>query len=212
MPKIPVADADAYIALQVVMLRSAGRRSCLGPRESSKFRAGGSLMFTSSHLFFDDIEVGQEWESAGRTVTNADIVNFAGVSGDFNPIHMDHEFAKTTPFRAPIAHGMLVWSMATGLGVYAPQMRTLAFMSVKELNFREPVFIGDTIRVWCKVLAKEERSRGRRGVVTWERKILNQKGKIVQEAITVTLVEGRASIEAKQAREEAKLSREAAKG
>ena len=169
-------------------------------------------MFTSSHLFFDDIEVGQEWESAGRTVTNADIVNFAGVSGDFNPIHMDHEFAKTTPFRAPIAHGMLVWSMATGLGVYAPQMRTLAFMSVKELNFREPVFIGDTIRVWCKVLAKEERSRGRRGVVTWERKILNQKGKIVQEAITVTLVEGRASIEAKQAREEAKQSREAAKG
>src|SRR6478736_2839378 len=105
------------------------------------------MAFSTHSLYFDDVEVGQEWESSGRTVTEADVVNFAGVSGDFNPIHMDHEFAKTTPFRAPIAHGMLVWSMATGLGVNAPPMRTLAFMSVKDLNFREPVFVGDTIRV-----------------------------------------------------------------
>ena len=89
-------------------------------------------MFTSFQLFFDDIEIGQEWESGGRTVTNADIVNFAGVSGDFSAIHMDHEFAKSTPFRAPIAHGLLVWSIGSGLGVQAPPMRTLAFMSVKE--------------------------------------------------------------------------------
>ena len=61
------------------------------------------MSFTPSHLFFDDVEIGQEWRSLGRTITEADVVNFAGLSGDFNPIHMDHAFAKTTPFRQPIA-------------------------------------------------------------------------------------------------------------
>jgi acyl dehydratase len=157
------------------------------------------MAFTSFHLFFDDVEVGQEWTSPGRTVTPADIVNFAGVSGDFNPIHVDHEFAKSTPFRQPIAHGLLVWSIASGLGLYAPPMRTLAFMSVKEWQFREPVFAGDTIRSWCKVTSKEERSRGRRGVVTWERKVVNQNDKVVQEGTLLTLVEGRANLERKKA-------------
>jgi 3-hydroxybutyryl-CoA dehydratase len=149
------------------------------------------MSFTSGHLFFDDVAIEQEWMSQGRTITQADIVNFAGVSGDFNPIHMDHEFAKTTLFRQPIAHGMLVWSISTGLSVYAPLMRTIAFMSVKEWSFKEPVFIGDTIRTQAKVVAKEERSRGRRGVITWHRSVLNQHNKVVQEGTTITMVEGR---------------------
>ena len=149
------------------------------------------MSFTSGHLYFDDVAIDQEWMSQGRTITQADIVNFAGVSGDFNPIHMDHEFAKTTLFRQPIAHGMLVWSISTGLSVYAPLMRTIAFMSVKEWNFKEPVFIGDTIRTRAQVVAKEERSRGRRGVITWRRTVLNQNDKVVQEGITITMVEGR---------------------
>ena len=66
------------------------------------------MSFTANHLYFDDVAVGQDWESLGRTMTETDVVNFAGLSGDFNPIHMDHEFAKTTPFRRPIVHGMLV--------------------------------------------------------------------------------------------------------
>jgi 3-hydroxybutyryl-CoA dehydratase len=152
------------------------------------------MSFTSMHLFFDDLEIGQEWLSAGRTVTETDIVNFAGVSGDFNAIHTDHEFAKTTPFRRPIAHGLLVFSIASGLSVVAPAVRTLAFMSIVEWQFREPVFAGDTIRSVAKVTAKEERARGRRGVVTWERKVLNQEGKIVQEGKILTLVEGRANM------------------
>ena len=160
------------------------------------------MSFTSLHLFFDDVQIGQEWTSPGRTVTPADIVNFAGVSGDFNAIHVDHEFAKTTPFREPIAHGLLVFSIASGLGLYAPPMRTLAFMNIKEWHFREPVFPGDTIRSWAKVMAKEERSRGRRGVVTWERRVLNQKDKVVQEGTIFTLVEGRANLAAKAAKEE----------
>jgi acyl dehydratase len=152
------------------------------------------MSFTKMHLFFDDVAVGQEWESLGRTVTETDIVNFAGISGDFNPIHVDHAFAKTTVFRQPVAHGVLVWAMSSGLGLSAPPMRTLAFMGLRDWQFKEPVFIGDTIRLRSKVLAKEERARGRRGVITWQRQIINQKGKVVQEGVTMTLVEGRAAL------------------
>jgi acyl dehydratase len=150
------------------------------------------MSFTALHLYFDDVEVGQEWRSLGRTVTEADVVNFAGVSGDFNPIHVDREFAKTTLFGRPIAHGLLVFSIASGLGMFSPPMRTLAFLAIREWHFRGPVFLGDTIHLTTRVLEKEVRSRGRRGSVTWQRRILNQEGRVVQEGITLTLVEGRA--------------------
>src|SRR5437773_3729655 len=115
-------------------------------------RRANRMSFTDYHLFFDDVEVGQEWISLGRTITEADIVNFAGLSGDFNPIHIDHEFAKGTPFRRPIAHGLLVWAIGSGLGLLAPPMRTMALLSIREWQFKEPIFIGDTIRVKAKVL------------------------------------------------------------
>ena len=150
------------------------------------------MSFSSTHLYFDDVEVGQEWESAGRTITEADVVNFAGVSGDFNPIHMDHEYAKTTPFRRPIAHGLLVFAVASGLGVNCPPMRTIAFLQVREWNFREPLFIGDTVRLKSRVLEKSLRGRGRRGEIVWYRGMVNQEGKIVQDGVLVTLAEGRA--------------------
>lgn len=150
------------------------------------------MNYTKLHLYFDDVEIGQEWESLGRTITEADIVNFAGVAGDFNPIHLDHEFAKTTVFRQPIAHGLLVFAISSGLGLFSPPMRTLAFLSVRELHFKEPVYIGDTIRLRSRVLEKEARARGRRGVITWHRQAIKQNGKIAQEGITLTLVEGRA--------------------
>jgi 3-hydroxybutyryl-CoA dehydratase len=149
------------------------------------------MSFTAQHLFFDDVEVGQQWESLGRTITETDIVHFAGLSGDFNPIHIDHEFARTTPFRRPIAHGLRVLSLGSGLGLFSPPMRTLAVLTIREWQFKEPVFVGDTLRVVSKVLDKQVRGRGRRGVITWQRQILNQERKVVQEGITVTLVEGR---------------------
>lgn len=97
------------------------------------------LSFTEHHLYFDDIEVGHEWKSLGRTITEADIVNFAGLSGDFNPIHVDHQFAKGTLFRRPIAHGLLGVAIMSGLAMYSPPMRTVAFLSIRELHFREPI-------------------------------------------------------------------------
>jgi 3-hydroxybutyryl-CoA dehydratase len=112
----------------------------------------------------------------------------------FNPIHMDHAYAQTTIYRKPIAHGILIWAISSGLGMLSPPMRTQAFVSIRDWQFKLPVFIGDTIRITTKVLEKEERSRGRRGLITWMRVIRNQEGKIVQEGITTTLVEGRRTI------------------
>jgi acyl dehydratase len=155
------------------------------------------MAFTDQHLFFDDVKVGQDWLSQGRTITEADIVNFAGLSGDYNPIHVDHEFAKSTLFRRPIAHGLLVWSISSGLSVNYPMMRTLAFTSILEWQFKEPVFIGDTIRARTKVQKIEVRSRGRRAAITWHRDIINQDDKTVQEGAVVTLVEGRAALKTK---------------
>src|SRR5207237_7313451 len=104
-----------------------------------------------------------------------------------------------TPYRRPIAHGLLVFSVGSGLGVHAPPMRTLAVTEVREWHFRGPVFVGDTVRAASEVLAKEARSRGRRGVITWKRQILNQENKVIQEGVTLTLVEGRASLRSEEA-------------
>jgi acyl dehydratase len=147
--------------------------------------------FSSFHLYFDDLELGQEWQSSGRTVTETDIVAFAGFSGDYNPMHMDHEYAKTTPFRRPIAHGFGVFSIASGLGVQIPPVRTVALLGIKDWKFLHPVYAGDTIRVITRVTEKTVRGRGRRGEVVWYKGILNQDGKIVHEGHILTLVECR---------------------
>jgi 3-hydroxybutyryl-CoA dehydratase len=149
------------------------------------------MSFTSLHLYADDVEAGQQWESLGRTVTETDIVNFAGLSGDFNPIHLDHEFARSTPFHGPIAHGLLVFSIGSGLTLFSPPMRTMAFVGIRDWQLKGPVFIGDTLRVKTRLAEKEVRARGRRAILTWHRQIVNQEGKVVQEGTVQTIVEGR---------------------
>lgn len=126
---------------------------------------------------YDEVEVGEEWVSGGRTITEADIVNFAGVSGDFYPLHMDREYAGNTPFGKPIAHGMLVLSIATGLmnftlGIIA------AFYGMDNIRFVCPTFIGDTIKVRMKADDKQERKNGA-GVIACKTEIVNQNDEMV---------------------------------
>jgi acyl dehydratase len=104
---------------------------------------------------------------------------------------MDHEFAKTTPFRRPIAHGFAIFCMASGLGISAPPVRTMAMLRVNVWNFNLPVFPGDTVRSVSRVKEKTVRGRGRRGEVVWYRAVINQDGKVVQDGEVVTLVECR---------------------
>ncbi len=150
-------------------------------------------MIRNAHqaLAFDDLTVGDEWESPRRTVTEADVVGFAGLSGDFNPLHVDHESARDGPFGRPVAHGLLGLSIASGLTSQSPLVATQAFLAILEWKFLAPIAFGDTIRVITRVAALEPRSRGRRGVVTWHRRLVNQHGKTVQEGLTQTLVRGR---------------------
>jgi len=142
----------------------------------------------------DDVEEGQSWISSARTITEADIVNFAGISGDFNPIHTDHEYARNTPYGKPIAHGLLTLAVTSGLSINSPPIRTMAFVGIKDWQFLEPVFIGDTIHIRSTLLEKEVRARGRRALLTWQCEVLNQQEKVLQRGITTTLVEGRANL------------------
>jgi acyl dehydratase len=126
-------------------------------------------------------------------VTQAEISLFAGIAGDFNALHVDHEAARSGPFGQPVAHGLLGLAIASGLGTTAPRVETMAFLEILSWSFRNPIAIGDTIRVITRVDALEPRARGRRGVVTWNRQVLNQRGEVVQEGRTRTLVRGRPS-------------------
>lgn len=140
-------------------------------------------------LYFDELALGQEWTSGPRTVTAADVLAFADLSGDRNPVHIDPEFARTTPFRRCIAHGLLGLSVVGGLGWKTPPAHTLAFLELREWHFRAPIFPGDAIKIRSRVREKQLQGRGRRGTVVWEVVVLNQDDRVVQEGITVTLVE-----------------------
>ena len=139
-------------------------------------------------LYFDDVVVGDVWQSPARTVTEADVVNFAGMTGDYNALHVDHEFARKTPFRKPIAHGLLGLSLGAGLGSHSPWMRTVALVRIVDWRFIKPIYIGDTIHVQTEVMAKEPKGR-RRGMIVWKRQLLNQAGVVLQEGNNETLVE-----------------------
>lgn len=144
-------------------------------------------------LGYDDLTVGDEWESAGRTVTEADVAAFAGLSGDFNPLHVDHAWATAEgPFGRPVAHGLLGLALASGLASTAPRMDTLAFLAVLEWRFLLPIAFGDTVRVISTVESVEPQARGRRAVVAWRRRLVNQSDRLVQEGLTQTLVRARA--------------------
>lgn len=131
-------------------------------------------------LYFEDFVVDSISTSRSRTITEADIVNFAGLSGDFVELHMSEAFAAKGPFGKRIAHGALIFSISTGLSVQLDQITdtVIAFYGVDKLRFTHPVFIGDTIHIAKKVVSKQEKSADR-GVVTFETTVLNQHGQTV---------------------------------
>lgn len=124
--------------------------------------------------FFEDYQLDEMTSSRTRTITEADIVNFAGLSGDFHELHMSEEFARRGPFGRRIAHGALIFSISTGLTIQMGDAdNIIAFYGVDKLRFTHPTFIGDTIRVTKKVIALDPKG-DERGVVAFETTVLNQ--------------------------------------
>lgn len=137
-------------------------------------------------LYWEDWEIGAEFESPGRTVTEADIVTFAGLSGDYNPLHINEEYCKQTQFGTRIAHGPLVYAIAAGLlfQLHLYDDTLIAFLGFDSLKFTKPVKAGDTIRARIKVLETRETSNPERGVMKRQLTVLNQRGEVVQEGET----------------------------
>lgn len=146
-------------------------------------------------LYLEDLKVGQVWISPRRTVTEADVIQFASMTGDFNPLHVDYDFASKSHYRQPIAHGLLGLSWVAGLGAYFPNVNTLAFTAVRDWEFCRPLFFGDT--VFVETTCEQILESGRRsGKVIWFRKLINQSGSVIQQGSFETLVSKRRAIPA----------------
>ena len=132
-------------------------------------------------LYFEEFEIGDKVESVGRTITETDIVNFAGISGDWNLIHTDAEYSATQMFGQRVAHGLLVLSIASGQAVRLGFMEDtiLAFRGL-EWKFQRPVFIGDTIRLRVTIEEKKEMRRMGGGLVNFKMEVVNQKNEVCQ--------------------------------
>ncbi len=144
----------------------------------------------SKGLYFEEFSVGQKFSSVGRTITEHDIVTFAGLSGDFNQIHTDAEFSKETIYGQRIAHGLLGLAIATGLAMRTGFIEgtVLAFREIDQWKFTKPIFIGDTIHVELEVSETKAMPRLGGGSVTIGVRVLNQHNETVMKGNFVTLI------------------------
>jgi len=139
--------------------------------------------------YFEEFEIGETVESAGRTITETDVVLFAGLSGDYNPLHTDVEYARETMFGERIAHGILGLSIATGLAARMSFAEdTVQAFTGLEWKFRAPIKIGDTVRARFEVQKKREMRRLGGGFVTFGVVVLNQRDETVQKGTWTMLV------------------------
>ena len=146
-------------------------------------------------IYWEDLPVGTRYTTSSRTITEADVAAFAALTGDFNRVHVDAEYAKGTIFGQRIAHGMLVAAFMAGLTSRSipNQLMEGALFSVLEnrLKFPKPTFIGDTIRVEIEVVEQKQTSRPDRGIIGFMRKAINQRGEMVAELAATCLLKRR---------------------
>ena len=147
---------------------------------------------SSEKSYLEDFEIGEKVVSPGRTVTEADIVMFASLSGDWNELHTNAEYMKDSPFGQRIAHGMLTLSIASVLGMRAsgrPPVEVLAFLGMDKVRFVAPVFIGDTIRVESEVIeARPSKSMPGAGILKFKNTVKNQRDEDVATWETALMV------------------------
>ena len=148
------------------------------------------MAYTPRGRYWDDFKEGETFTTAARTVTEGAVDLFAGLSGDFNPLHTDEEQARQGPMKGRIAHGMLVLSIATGLanqlGLF--EGTTLALLGMDRIKWTAPVRPGDTVHVELTIRQKKESSKPDRGVLMTEATVRNQRAEAVMTAEWTTLM------------------------
>jgi acyl dehydratase len=147
-------------------------------------------------MYFEEFAPGQKITTAGRTITESDIVTFAGFSGDFNQIHTDAVYSQSSPAGQRVAHGLLVLSIASGLTVQTGLMEgtVVYFREINEWKFIKPVFIGDTIHVDIEVLETKELRRTGTGLVTIQLDVRNQESETVMKGVWKALFATRPTV------------------
>ena len=134
-------------------------------------------------MYFEEFEIDQKLRTPGRTITETDIVNFAGVSGDFTSIHTDSVYTQTSPIGQRVAHGLLIISVVTGLAARSGFLEgtVLVFREIMDWKFSKPVFIGDTIHAEFEVKDKKSLPRLGGGAIILLIRVINQKDEIVMK-------------------------------
>jgi len=140
-------------------------------------------------LTYEEFEIGAVYETQGRTMTEGEVMTFAGLSGDFNPLHTNAEYAKTTPFGERIAHGMLTVAISTGMANQTGLMAgtTIALLE-QTIKYKSPVKFGDTVHLRMEVTEKRETSKPDRGIVILAAQMVNQRDEVVVDMIWTQLM------------------------
>lgn len=143
-------------------------------------------------MYFEDFAIGRSMTSPGRTITETDVVLFSGISGDFNELHTNVEFAAASHFGQRIAHGLLGLAVASGLAGRAGFIEgtAIAFVGL-EWKFKSPILIGDTIRLQAQVTKTRPMRAVGGGMVIFQVQLINQRQETVQEGEWRVLVRSR---------------------
>jgi len=156
-------------------------------------RGGGGLALQLPHVYFEDLEPGQEITTASRTITEADIVAFAGLSGDYHALHTDEVAASDGPYGRRIAHGLLSLSIASGLvarlGLFEESIVAFRELSCK---FRRPVFVGDTVHTVVRVHSTKALERLAGGLAELRVRMYNQENELVHSGVWKVVMRCRA--------------------
>ncbi len=154
-----------------------------------------SPAFKPRGLYFEDFSIGQQIVSAGRTITESDVVAFAGLSGDYNSMHIDEQYSSKTPFQHRVAHGLLGMAIASGLAMQTGVMEgtVMAFREVNEWKFIKPIYLGDTVHVVMEVKECKAMPRIGGGLVSILLDLKNQKDETTMKGTWVVLMASRPS-------------------
>ena len=145
-------------------------------------------------LWVEDFRIGEERLSPGRTITEGDVMTFAGLTGDYSQVHTDEEFCRKTEFGTRIAHGLLGLAIAQGLSwrTNYTQGTGVATLAWDKWTFRKPIHFGDTVRArWRPIAKRESKSKPGMGIVTEYVELINQAGEVVQHGEHVTMIRKR---------------------